>query len=345
MWPAVDSGSAAPPLIDYAATTLNTTELFLIAMCLIFAVPYLIWRLGRTDYWAPLVVVQIVTGIVLGPGVVGAAYPEYYQLVFRPEVVQGLNGVAWWAVMLFVFIAGVELDLAEAWRHRGETLITAGSAMIVPLLLGAAAAGLLVVNDALPWVGESSQPWQFIAGLGMACTVTALPILILLMEKLEILQAPLGQRILRYASVDDVVIWGVLALILTDWQRIGRQVVFVVLFSVLAFGMRRLMAFLAERDRWYVALVWLAAVSFAAHWAGLHFMVGAFLAGAVMEVRWFGLERLDQLRHHVVLVLMPVFFLSTGLCTTWESGGVVVFAAALLLLVAADVGTAAFTHS
>ena len=44
-------------------------------------------------------------------------------------------------------------------------------------------------------------PGQFVLGVGMACAVTALPILILLMEKLELLRQPLGQRILRYASV------------------------------------------------------------------------------------------------------------------------------------------------
>ena len=57
----------------------------------------------------------------------------------------------------------------------------------------------------------------------MSCAVTALPILVLLMEKLEIMRKPLGDRILRYASVDDVAIWGVLALILMDWQRVGKQ--------------------------------------------------------------------------------------------------------------------------
>ena len=69
----------------------------------------------------------------------------------------------------------------------------------------------------------AAQPWQFVLGIGMACAVTALPILILLMEKLEILRQPIGQRILRYASLDDIAIWGVLALILMDWERVGRQ--------------------------------------------------------------------------------------------------------------------------
>ena len=35
--------------------------------------------------------------IALGPGALGAAFPEYYQFVFNPQVVTALNGVAWWA--------------------------------------------------------------------------------------------------------------------------------------------------------------------------------------------------------------------------------------------------------
>ena len=59
-----------------------TTEVFLIAMAFIFTVPYLIWRLGRTDYYAPLVVVQIITGVLLGSGILGKAFPDYYTPVF-----------------------------------------------------------------------------------------------------------------------------------------------------------------------------------------------------------------------------------------------------------------------
>ncbi|MCH2220612.1 MAG: cation:proton antiporter, partial [Dechloromonas sp.] len=83
---------------------MNTTEIFLIAMTIIFTVPYLIWRLGNTDFFAPLVVVQIITGILLGPGILGKAFPDYYAFVFNPAVIQSLNGIAWWAVMLFVMI-------------------------------------------------------------------------------------------------------------------------------------------------------------------------------------------------------------------------------------------------
>ena len=57
-------------------------------------------------------------------------------------------------------------------------------------------------------------------------------------------------------------------------------------------------------------------------------MVGAFLSGAVLDGHWFNRERMDLLRHHVLLVVMPVFFLSTGLRTHWDMGGLAVFVAA-----------------
>ena len=315
---------------------MNTTEIFLIAMTIIFSVPWLVWRLGKMDYYAPLVVVQIIAGILLGPGILGRAFPDYYAFIFNPAVVQSLNGIAWWAVMLFVMIAGVELDLKKAWAHRRESGITAGLALGTPLVFGCAAAGVLL--GFAGWMGPKALTWQFVLGVGMACAVTALPILILLMEKLDILRQPIGQRILRYASIDDVAIWGVLALILMDWERVGRQLAFLVAFAVAGYFFRRLMARIAERDRWYVALIWLAVCAFGADWSGLHFMVGAFLAGAIMDADWFDQDTLDQLRHHVLLVMMPVFFLSTGLRTNWSVGGEAVFLAAALLLVASVSG-------
>ena len=315
---------------------MTTTEIFLIALLLIFTAPYLIWRGLRTEYYAPLVVVQIICGILLGPGVLGAVAPGYYEFVFNPQVITALNGVAWWAVMIFVWIAGIELDLKQAWARRGETGVTAGLALTVPLIFGAVA-GIAMLQ--LPgWVGPNGQPWQVVLGIGMACAVTALPILVLFLEKLEILRLPLGQRVLRYASLDDIAIWGVLALILLDWERVGRQAIFLVGFAVATYAIRALMKRLQERDRWYVSLIWLAACGFAADWCGLHFMVGAFLSGAVLDGEWFDRKRMDQFRDHILLAIMPVFFLSTGLRTQWDVGGVAVFGAAALLLVASVAG-------
>lgn len=314
---------------------MTATEVFLLALLIIFTAPYAVWRLGRTDYWAPLVVVQIIGGVLLGPGVLGALFPGYYAFVFTPATVGSLNGIAWWAVMMFVWVAGIELDIGEAWHRRRETGVTAGLALFVPLVAGSLAA--LAMLRFPGWRGPQGENWQVVLGIGMACAVTALPILVLFMEKMEILRLPLGQRVLRYASLDDIAIWGVLALILLDWERVGRQALFLVAFTFATLLIRRLLPRIPERDRWYVSLIWLAACGFAADWAGLHFMVGAFLSGAVLDARWFDREGMDRFRHFVLLAIMPVFFLSTGLKTKWGVGGASVFAAAALLL-AASVG-------
>lgn len=326
---------------------MSTTELFLVAMLIVFTIPWLLWRFGKTEYWAPLVVVQIVTGILLGPGVLGAVFPIYYSTVFTPDVIQSLNAVAWWAVMLFVFIAGVELDLKEAWLHRRESGITAGLALGIPLLTGCIAA-IVMLKFSDGWMGSEATRTQFVLGIGMACAVTALPILILLMEKLELLRSPIGQRILRYASLDDIAIWAVLALILLDWSRVGRQLLFLLMFAVLGWGLRRLLPRLSQSDRWNAALIWLIVCALGADWCGLHFMVGAFLAGAIIDARWFEQSKMDSLRHHVLLILMPVFFLSTGLRTQWQMQQgpeiLMVIAAAAWLLLASVGGKLAGVH-
>ena len=316
---------------------MTITEVYLIAMLIIFTVPYLLWRLLKTDYYAPLVVVQILCGILLGPGVLGAVFPAYYEFVFQPDVIRMLNGVATWAVMIFVWIAGIELDLKSAWKNRGETGTTAGLALFTPLLFGCGAA-VILLQTGDGWMGPNAASWQFILGMGMACAVTALPILVLFMEKLDILRQPLGQRILRYASLDDIAIWGVLALILLDWERIGRQAIFLVFFAAIAWAIRKLMVCIPSRDRWYAGLIWMALAALLADWAGLHYMVGAFLAGAVLDRDTFDEAQMDLFRNHILLAIMPVFFLSTGLRTEWDMGGGAVFGAAAILLVAAVAG-------
>jgi len=182
-----------------------------------------------------------------------------------------------------VFIAGIELDLRQAWRHRRESGIAASLALGAPLVLGSAAAlGLLAVPG---WIGPRAVSWQFVLGIGMACAVTALPILILLMEKLDILRQPIGQRILRYASLDDIAIWGVLALILMDWQRAGKQAAFLAGFC----AGQRIAAPVDGLDARARPLVCRADLA-GGLWlwcrlGGTAFMVGAFLAGAVVEAQ------------------------------------------------------------
>ena len=79
-------------------------------------------------------------------------------------------------------------------------------------------------------------------------------------------------------------------------------------------------------------MLWLALCSLGADWAGLHYMVGAFLSGAVLDSKWFKIEKMDAFRNNILISIMHFYFLSTGLKTTWEMGGAGAFVAAGILL-------------
>lgn len=310
---------------------LNSSESFFIALFVIFTFPYLIWRFFNTDKYAPLVVVQIVSGILLGPSLIGSLMSQQYDAVFTPEVLTALGGVAKLAVVAFVWTAGVELSLKEAIANKRETVVTAGFALFVPLLFGSV--GALLLSGNTEWIGGSTHKWQFVLGVGMATAVTALPILVLILEKLDILNHEFGKRIIRYASLDDIVIWSVLAIILLDWERIARQAVFIIAYATLALILRKVFVGMKnQRDRWALALSWLVLIAFLADWSGLHYMVGGFLAGVIIDKEWFEEKEFTSFRNNVLFLVMPVFFLSTGLRTDWGNSSISVLLVASLLV-------------
>lgn len=309
----------------------NPTEVFLVSLAIIFLFPYFFWKFFKTDNYMPLVVVQIVSGIILGPGLVGKNFPEFYNTIFTEDNIKVLSGIAWWGVMLFVWTAGVELNLKEAVNKKKDTLITALFALSTPLLFGSILA--LIISNYPGWMGQSANTWQFVFGIGMATAVTALPILILLMEKLNIFNKELGKRTLRYASLDDILIWAVLAIIIMDWQRVIRQIIFLPTFIVLSYILNKIMNKVKDhRDRWAIAMFWIIFIGFAADWSGLHYMVGAFLAGLAMKSDWFDKKEMQMFRNNVLLILMPIFFLITGLKTNWTVSGALVILVAIILL-------------
>ena len=198
----LDAGlSLNPPAVTALARTClpNSTT----ATKLLPLVPYIRWVPGYVR--AANEASEPQRAAVNITGVLGAALPDYFKFLFTPDVVKTLNGIAQWGVMLFVMLAGVELDLKKVWQFRRESATTAGLSLGVPLLFGCAAALLLMQYQG--WIGAKAANWQFMLGTGMACAVTALPVLVLLLEKLDILRQPMGQRIMRYASLDDVAIW------------------------------------------------------------------------------------------------------------------------------------------
>ncbi len=68
----------------------------------------LLGRLSRL-VGQPPVIGEIVAGIVLGPSLLGAVSPPAYAFLVPPDVVPALGVVADLAVVLYIFLVGLDL--------------------------------------------------------------------------------------------------------------------------------------------------------------------------------------------------------------------------------------------
>lgn len=315
----------------------NLSELFFASILLIYVVPYFIWKFAKTDKYAPLPIIQIVSGILLGPAILGHFYPTFYNYLFTKDNINVLSGVAWLGIVFFVWTAGLHLNLKSVAEKKKDTFTTALFGLTFPLIFGSVFA--YFIHSDSTWIGPNAQPWQFVLGIGMAVAVTALPILVLIMEKLNIFHLPIGKRVLTYASLDDIMIWTVLAIIIMDWDRSLRQVIFLPIFFVASYILSLVIEKLRNKDDiWYISLIWVVAVSLSADWSGLHYIVGGFMAGVVMKKEWFDEEQIESFKRIVLLLMMPIYFLLTGLRTGWELSGLGVLSMAVALFIIQFIG-------
>ena len=133
---------------------MSPAQSFLVALLIIFTVPWMVWRFLKLDSCAPLAIIQIIGGVALGPGVLGHFMLQFHAAIFTPATITALGGIANWSVMVFVFLAGAELDLTSAWENRRDAGTTAALALIVPFIFGS---GFMVflLSHSVGWFGTS----------------------------------------------------------------------------------------------------------------------------------------------------------------------------------------------
>ncbi|MFP5513274.1 MAG: cation:proton antiporter [Alphaproteobacteria bacterium] len=310
--------------------------LFLMQALLLIAGPFLLWRLGGGRHIAPMVVIQILFGVALGPSLLGRMAPDLWGVLFAPAALAPLSGLALMAVVFFAFLTGLHLDPAD-FRGRGGAFATVAlSSMVVPTLLGGALGWWLA--GAFPGMtGPQATPGLFAAGFGICVGVTALPVLGAILREMDLLGDRVGRLALGYAAVNDALLWllitAVLAWASTDggadgaadggggWAVAWVGILGFAYVGVTVLIVRPLLDRLLERvapdgrmGDTAVVVTCAALLSSAAvtELIGLHYILGAFVAGTAMPRR-YAAAILDRLEHFSTLILLPFFFTLTGL--------------------------------
>ena len=333
--------------------------IFLVQALVVVALPIAVLRFSRLKGVVPLVVVQIVIGIALGPSLFGRLAPEYYQLFFNSAALAPLSGIGSVAVLIFGLITGLHLD-PETFRGNGRsTSVVAVASVVVPAGLGCLVGYWILARhpeELAPGIG----PAEFAAAVGICTGVTALPVLGAVLREMDLIGRRIGHVALGIAGINDAALWILLGVLLTAvaGQSGGGPgvILSLVLLPVYLLVMVRVVRPLLG---WFVtgrmqngevqerALAVVGAVTIASALAteamGLHYILGAFVAGVVTPEN-LRKPILDRLQVMTVALLMPFFFMLTGLRTLIDPGSsafLEIFIAATLVAVIGKVGGSA----
>ncbi|HEU5475576.1 MAG TPA: cation:proton antiporter [Actinophytocola sp.] len=284
------------------------------------AAGWLVQRLGQ-----PPVIGEITAGILLGPSVLAALWPSGAAVLLPKAVVPQLNVLAQLGVILFVFLTGLELN-TKLLQGRGQlALLVSHVSISLPFLLGVA----LAVFAYLKFAPEGTGYLAFALFFGVSMSVTALPVLVRILQDLGLFRTEVGVVALTCALIDDVTAWSLLALVVAlvtassmmgVLLTIGLTMVFA---ALMFFVLRPLLARWVTRMKPHhvrgiapLALVAILLCAMATEWIGVHAMFGAFVFGMIFPRDNLIEEWLhDKVGGLTAALLLPLFFAYSGLRT------------------------------
>ncbi|HEY2106665.1 MAG TPA: cation:proton antiporter, partial [Candidatus Binataceae bacterium] len=273
----------------------------------------------------PLIVGEMIAGIVLGPSLLGWISPHAFAFLFPPQAVSFLSAIARVGVILYMFLVGLELEPALLRRQTAATAAIAEFGIVVPF-----AVGVLLAIPLFNHYSSAPGPLYFGFFMGLALAVTAFPVLARILTDRRIHKTPIGAIALSSAALGDVTIWGLLALLLALLQaRVSGAMATTAMIAgfaaVLVLVGRPLMVRLsvvygnrARLTQGVMATIFVSLLvcALAAQMIGLGAFLGAFALGAVMpHDSSMTREVTDRLEDLVVVLVLPAFFATVGLRT------------------------------
>jgi Kef-type K+ transport system membrane component KefB len=293
---------------------------FILAVCR--ATAWAFMKIGQSR-----VVSEMIAGVLMGPSLMGWIFPEFSAYLFPAESKAILFSVAQLGLVLYMFLIGVEFDV-DLIRKRVRSAASISIAGIVaPFLLGGTLAYFIADDPQL--FAEKTTSLEAVLFMGAAMAITAFPMLARIIFEQGLTKTSLGTLALAAGSIDDMAAWCVLAVVLasfnSDWSialiAIGGGIFFAVVCLTLV---RRLLQPMGERveksgaispDMLVFTLMLVMLGAWFTDYIQIYAVFGAFIMGVAMPRGKFATELHRTMYPLTVALLLPVFFVYSGLNT------------------------------
>jgi Kef-type K+ transport system membrane component KefB/nucleotide-binding universal stress UspA family protein len=277
----------------------------------------------------PAVMGQLMAGLVLGPSVLGALFPDVQHFLFPAAKEQKamLDGMSQFGVLLILLMTGMETDLKLVKESSRASIAASIGGIIVPFACGFAL-GEFLPDALLPDPGKRLITSLF---LGTALSIASVKIVATVVREMNFLRRTVGQVILGSAIVDDTIGWIIIAVIFglalqghIDPLSLAKSVIGTLAFMAFSLTVGRRLVSLAIRwvNDTFVSeyavitaiLVIMGSMALTTHMIGVHAVLGAFVAGILVGESPILTKHIDeQLRGIILAIFMPVFFGTAGL--------------------------------
>jgi Kef-type K+ transport system membrane component KefB len=301
---------------------------FIISAARIFAA--LFKRLGQ-----PEVCGEMAAGVILGPSLFGRIFPATFHRIFDPSVSLVFTMFAQVGLILLLFLLAMDFEFTYLRTHGRKALAIATAAMAVPFAMGFILAGFMY-----PYIGLGIPEIGFRLFTATAISITALPILGIILVEFRLNRTELGVIAITAAVLMDVAGWILLAtvnaVVRSDFQIWAtiKMLLEAVAFGGVMFGvvrplMKKWIAYVLAKEGPKLSITTLAIVLAAVFLAalttskiGIFSIFGGFVMGAILfDEHEFRKAVYARLQDFVRAFFVPLFFMYTGLRTDIGSMG------------------------
>lgn len=335
---------------------------FLLALAILLGFARILGEVARR-FHQPAILGEILAGILLGPTVFGAFFPELMGALFplpTPEAVaQGdvspvafaLDGLVTISIVLFLMVAGMEVDLNVALRQGKPALAVSVAGIAFPFALGFAA--IFIAPGVFGFVADEDASGSFdllIFALffATALSITALPVIAKILMDLNLFKTDMGMIVIASAIVNDLLGWMIFAVVLGligagKGLAVQYTLLLTVLFAVflLTIGrwlIHRCLPYLQAHISWPAGVLAFAITcailcAAATEAIGIHAIFGSFLFGiAIGDSRYLRERTRTTIDQFISSVFAPIFFASIGLHVNFIENFNLVLVVAVLVI-------------